>query len=193
MDIGIYNTYRDQFCKLIKLNNPEILEIGCGPGNITKYLLSKRADFNITSIDVAPNMIELAKKNNPTVQFKLMDCRNINSITKKYDALLCGFCIPYLSKQDCSKLIIDTFNLLNDNGIFYFSMIEGNYNDSGYTTGSTGDQMYIYFYNVLFFKKKLIENNFKLIELHKVDYPINKTENETHLIFIAKKMNSKKA
>ena len=42
--------------------NSKIWEIGCGPGNITKYILSKLPDLNIFGIDIAPNRIELAKK-----------------------------------------------------------------------------------------------------------------------------------
>src|SRR5690606_4608879 len=98
-----------------------------GPGNITRYLLAKRPDFTIDAIDIAPNMIELAKQNNPTANFEVMDCRGIAGISKKYDGIICGFCMPYLSKSDCGQLIADSANLLKDNGILYFSTIEGNY------------------------------------------------------------------
>jgi tRNA G46 methylase TrmB len=45
MQLDIYNETYDFFCNSISKNAPAILEIGCGPGNITKYLLSKRPDF----------------------------------------------------------------------------------------------------------------------------------------------------
>ena len=41
MDLDLYNDTYDQFCELLLKKNASILEIGCGPGNITKYLLSK--------------------------------------------------------------------------------------------------------------------------------------------------------
>ena len=63
MGLNLYNDTYDFICNLITKDNAKILEIGCGPGNITKYLLSKRPDFDIFGIDIAPNMIELAKKN----------------------------------------------------------------------------------------------------------------------------------
>ena len=66
MNVDLYNDTYDRFCELVEKPNPAIFEIGCGPGNITKYLLAKRPDFQIDAIDVAPNMIELAKANNPT-------------------------------------------------------------------------------------------------------------------------------
>src|SRR5437016_8972835 len=87
MYLDIYNETYDVFCNSISKDNPNILEIGCGPGNITKYLLSKREDFHIDGIDIAPNMIELAKKNNPTANFSVMDSRRINELDKFYDEI----------------------------------------------------------------------------------------------------------
>ena len=86
---------QDLICNAVIKNKATILEIGCGPGNITKYLLSKRPDFNIFGIDIAPNMIELSKINNPKANFAVMDSRNISTIETKYDAMVCGFCLLY--------------------------------------------------------------------------------------------------
>ena len=55
--------------------NSKLFEIGCGPGNITKYLIYKNPNYKILATDAAPNMIALAKKNNPTV---IKDKNNIN-------------------------------------------------------------------------------------------------------------------
>ena len=57
-----YDTYK-KFCDLVEIENAAILEIGCGPGNITKQMLSIRPDLEILGIDYAPKMIELASKN----------------------------------------------------------------------------------------------------------------------------------
>lgn len=85
MDLDLYDETYDYICKAIAKEKAKILEIGCGPGNITKYFLSKRPDFNVFGIDIAPNMIELAKKNNPTAKFSIMDSRKIDEIQEKYD------------------------------------------------------------------------------------------------------------
>ena len=69
MGIDLYNDTYDKFCALIDKKNPEILEVAWGPGNVTKYLYSKRIDFKILGIDLAPSMIELAKINIPKADF----------------------------------------------------------------------------------------------------------------------------
>ena len=58
MDLDLYNESYDSFCELIPKQQASILEIGCGPGNITQYILTKRPDFIIEGIDVAPNMVK---------------------------------------------------------------------------------------------------------------------------------------
>jgi trans-aconitate methyltransferase len=70
---------------LIQKDNAEILEVACGPGNVTKYLLSQRPSFRTKGIDLAPKMVELARINNPTAEFFVMDIRDISSISKQYD------------------------------------------------------------------------------------------------------------
>jgi len=187
MDLDLYNDTYDKFCELLNQNST-VFEIGCGPGNITKYLLSKRPDLKIDGIDVAPNMIALAKENNPTAQFEVMDCRKINSISKKYDAVICGFCMPYLSENDCEKLIQDSANLLNNKGLFYFSTIEGDYQQSGYEASSNGqDKMYVYYYSEDFLQQAVKKNNLSCLEVKRKSYSKADGTVNTHLIFIAQK------
>lgn len=183
MDVDLYNDTYTIFCNLITTPKPTIFEIGCGPGNITKHLLLQKPNFKIKGIDIAPNMVKLAKANNPTAQFKTMDCRKINTITTKFDAIMCGFCMPYLSKTDCAKLIKNCAFLLNTNGLFYFSTIKGNYKQSGFKVGSTGDKCYVYYHQQNFFKEVLKQNNFKVKALIKKTYQTT----ETHLVYIVQK------
>lgn len=188
MDLDLYNDTYDLFCEQIISKKPKILEIACGPGNITKYLLSKRSDFKVKGIDIAPNMIQLAKANNPTANFEVMDCRMIDRIQTRFDAIICGFCMPYLSKSDCQKLISDCANLLNQNGIFYFSTIEGDEQQSGFEVGSTGDKCYVYYHQTDDLLNCLTRNQFELTQLIRKNYGIKNGEPQIHLIFLAKKL-----
>lgn len=187
MNLDLYDSTYDIFCSLIKKPNAKIFEIGCGPGNITKYLLSKRPDFQLEAIDMAPAMIRLAKENNPAAEFKIMDCREIDKLNSRYDAIMCGFCMPYLSKEDCMKLIKDCASLLNEGGILYFSTIEDDYNKSDFETSSDGQfKMYVYYHQEDYLQKGLKENNFDVTDLKRIQYPKG-NETSTHMIFIAKK------
>lgn len=109
MNLHLYNYSYDYICNLLNKQKAKLLEIGCGPGNISKYLLSKRPDFDILGIDIAPNMIKLAKVNNPTATFKVMDSRQIIDLDTKYDGIICGFCLPYMSPTEANELISNCY------------------------------------------------------------------------------------
>lgn len=188
MDLDIYNATYDRFCDRVAKQHPAIFEIGCGPGNITRYLLTKRPDFKIEAIDLAPNMIKLAQINNPAADFKVMDCREIDTITSRYDGIMCGFCMPYLSKEECMKMIRDSAALLNSNGIIYCSVVEDAYEKSGLVTSSNGEhQVYIYCHEAVYLKQAFDENGFEQVDEFRISYPRPGKPDEIHLIFIARK------
>ena len=187
MDLDLYNETYDIICNSISSDKTKILEIGCGPGNITKYLLTKRPDFDIHGIDIAPNMIELAQRNNPTASFVVMDIRDISQIKVKYDSIVCGFCLPYLSQTDISKLISDCYNLLNDEGLIYISFVEGDPSESDFQVGSSGDRTYFYYHKLDTIKKHLTENQFKEQKIYNVEYKKSEKEKDIYTILIARK------
>jgi 2-polyprenyl-3-methyl-5-hydroxy-6-metoxy-1,4-benzoquinol methylase len=192
MDLDLYDDTYNFICNTIIKDKAKLLEIGCGPGNITKYLLSNRPDFDILGIDVASNMIELAKNNNPTARFDIMDGRQISTLKTKYDGIVCGFCLPYLSQNDCERLIFDCYNLLNEDGLIYLSFVEGDPNKSSFQVGSSGDKIYFYFHTLDHLKQQLTNNHFNELKIFKVEYKKTETEKDVHTILTAKKKQSNK-
>ncbi len=189
MDFDLYHDTFDFLCNAIEINNAKILEIGCGPGNITKYLASKRPDFKIQGIDIAPKMIALAKKNLPSAEFKIMDCKNILSLNSKFNAIICGFTLPYLNKEEVLKLIQDISKLINDNGILYISTMEDDYEKSKYISSSIDKDsgLFTYYHQEYFLTNELEKNGFNIIKTQHKDYPEPKDDSKD-LIIIAKKL-----
>ncbi len=188
MDMELYNSSFDLFCESVEKKNATVLDIACGPGNITRYILKKRPHFKILGIDLAPKMIALAKINNPEADFQLMDCRDINSIDKKYDAILCAFCLPYISKEEAIQLIRDAAGLLHTNGIFYLSTMEDDYSKSGFKRPGSGgtDQLFMYYHEAGYLSDALQENGFEIIRLSRQDYPESDGTITTDLIILSK-------
>jgi len=146
MDVSLYSTSFNFFCDSITTNNANILELACGPGNVSKYLLNKRPDFKLLGTDLSFNMIQLAKKNNPTAEFQLLDAREIRTIQNKYDGIMCGFCLPYLTMNETQKLIHEAWKLLHSKGLLYLSTMEDEYSNSGIRKGSQGDEIFMHYY-----------------------------------------------
>jgi predicted TPR repeat methyltransferase len=186
MDLDLYNDTYDLFCELLPQPEPSVFEIGCGPGNITRYLLKQRPGIRIEAMDLSPNMIERARANNPAATFSVMDCRDIGKLQKQFDGIMCGFCMPYLSREDCSRLFQDCAGLLSNDGIAYFSMIEGDYDQSRYETGSTGDSLFVYYHEEKQVSEALKQNGLQIVKRIRKPYSTGNTDS-VHLILIVRK------
>lgn len=184
MNLDLYNETYDYICRSIEKSNPKLLDVGCGPGNITKYLLSKRPDFDILGIDIAPNMIDLARKNNPSAEFAIMDSRDIDSLDAKFDGIIAGFCLPYLTPNEALTLISNSNKLLNRNGIIYLSFVEGDSSKSGYKSGNAG-RVYFHFHDLNNLKDTLLNEGFGDLKLYKVDFKNSEDTFDIHTILIA--------
>jgi len=184
--LKIYNEAYDKFLEKLPNSDSKVLDLGCGPGMTTKYLKEKNDQLEIEGTDVSPQMIKLAKKNNPEVKFKVMDCRDLDLVQKKYDGIICGFCIPYLSKMETEKLMRDVQSLLCPDGIFYISFIENDYSKSAYQIGSTGDKAYVYYYKREYLKLNLEKIGLKITDEIEVNYP-KKNEIQKHIILMSRK------
>ena len=120
MDLGLYRDTFDAFLELVPVN-AKILELGCGPGNVVKYLRSKRSDLDIFGIDLAPEMIKEARRQNPDSKFEVMDIRDAGEISQQFDAVIAAFCLPYISYGDAPALFANCRKLVADNGVLYVS------------------------------------------------------------------------
>lgn len=188
MNLDLYNDTYDFFCKSLTKRNAKILDVGCGPGNITKYILDQRADFDVLGIDIAPNMVQLAMANNPTANFRVMDVKQIHQLKFNYDGIVAGFCIPYLSAEETFHLISSAYDLLHKNGVLYLSFVEGNAIQSGFKSNSEGDQVYFHYHQLATLKAEMLRLGFKEPQIFEVDFPRSASEKEIHTIMIAEKL-----
>ena len=65
-----------------------ILDVGCGYGELTKYL-PKNINYNYTGIDIVKSMIDYANKKNANKNMRFY-LRDITKINKKYDFIICN-------------------------------------------------------------------------------------------------------
>lgn len=188
MPLTLYNATYDAFIDAISSKErPMVLEIGCGPGNCTKYLLDKHPNLKITAIDSSENMLALARKYNPTVTFFRQDGREIAHFTSKYDGVFCGFFIPYISSEELSKFLNDTYALLQPNGILYLSFVAGDPKDSGYISNANGDQMYFYYHDKNAVLYLLEHQGFQLLLDQQLTYTDTTNQSQLHDILLLSK------
>jgi len=187
MPLDIYDSSYEVFCNFVQKASPRLLDIGCGPGNISKYLTDYFPISKIEGVDTSANMIACAKKNVPNGHFIEMNACDISKLTGLYDGIVSGFCLPYLAKAETGKFLMDCAEKLSANGILYLSYVEGKYSDSHYQTGSTGHRLFFHYYETTYLIAELAKSGFKLLEKLTVGYNNATGKNENHTILILKK------
>ena len=164
-DVKKYATSLDLFIAKLASSTSSVLDVGCGPGNISSYLLNKKPNLNITGIDLAPQMIALAQQHIPQGQFKVMDGRNVAQIEQQFDAVVCSFCLPYLSMEETAELFEAFSEVIKNHGVLYLSWIEGSYDDSGYIANPSEEkeQLFTYYHEWATINKSLQNNGFRIV------------------------------
>ena len=106
---------------------------------------------------------------------------------QEFNAIVCGFCIPYLSVEECHDLFYNSTNLLSKSGLLFLSFVEGNYQDSRYISGGTGDRTFFYYYKKDDLKEALEKQNFIVKTIIETDYEKANGLIEKHISIIANK------
>lgn len=104
-----------------KRDSIKVMDLGCGTGTITKSLKDKFKNANVTCLDLAQNMIKMAK-------LKLNRYYNINYITgdfyhfnfpEKYDVILSSLALHHLvTDEDKKQFYTRIYEALNPGGVF---------------------------------------------------------------------------
>ena len=132
------------FSKLIKEHSrievKTLLHLGCGGGH-NDYTFKKY--FKVTSLDISEDMLGLAKKLNPEVNYKYGDMRTIR-LEEKFDAVTILDSINYIKTvEDLQRTFITTYEHLKPGGVFltFVEQITGQFkqNNTMYSTHSKGD------------------------------------------------------
>lgn len=188
-NVSGYFEHFSHFCNMIKADKPGILELACGPGNVTRVLKNNFPESRILAVDLAPKMIEIAQKALRDVDFRVMDVRQISEISEKFDAVMCSFCLPFLSKEDAAKLITDCSILLNKDGVVYVSTMEGDETRAGFETTSFSGEAEIYFnyHRQADLDLAFMQSGFEIRQIKFQDYIEPDGSVTTDMIFIAVK------
>jgi tRNA (cmo5U34)-methyltransferase len=99
----------------------KVMDLGCGTGTVTKLLKDKFEDANVTCLDLAENMIEMAK-------IKLNGYKDIDYITgdfyhfnfpEKYDVIVSSLALHHLvTDEDKKEFNAKIYKALNLSGLF---------------------------------------------------------------------------
>lgn len=172
---GAYKPYLETYAAFYQYFEPEqtaLLDIACGPANISVYFSNQRPELKITGTDLSENMLRLAQENLPQGDFKALDTRQIAVLDQTFDIVVCGFGLPYLSHREASQLIVDIRQLLNPGGLLYLSTMEGEDFCTEQKVTPAGGRYEIHYHSFDFLKGTLESQGFQLLKTIRQDFTL---------------------
>lgn len=145
-DGWFYNELLEMPATLELLGNvkgKKILDFGCGTGIYAKLLTKKGA--RVKGFDISPEMIKIAKEENPNLDLKVGSGYDV-PFKEKFDIVLASLVVHYF--KDWDKMLREVKRVLKKGGIFVFSTNNPVYdsreriNVDGKEVGVFGDYYY---------------------------------------------------
>ena len=185
-DVSHYEFFLKQFVSLLD-HGSKIVDIACGPGNITGFLLKCRNDLQIECVDISPAMIEMVKERFPVIDCHICDIKNYALKKSHYEGVICSFGLPFLSREEIIGFLANIFDGLKKSGIVYLSTMKGN-SEGFETTSFSGDlDVYFIYHDKDFLDAAIEAAGFRIIEYHEQLFPQQSGEDLVDMIYILKK------
>src|SRR3989344_6253640 len=155
----------DKFKNL--LPNGKVIDIGCGEGRDAKFFINN--NYSYVGIDLSPEMLELARKLNPTADLFEMSMYNLNFTENIFDGFWAAASYLHIPKQRADEALQELKKVVKIGGIGFFTMKEGK--GEKMMTGPTDEERFFSLYSEKEFADVLIKNGFEIIEQARIQRP----------------------
>lgn len=92
-----------------------LLDMGCGGGHNDHFL---KDHFSVVGVDTSPEMLSLARRLNPTIEYQIGDMRSLQ-LAQTFDAVMVADSIGYmLDETNLLATFSTAFRHLNPGGVF---------------------------------------------------------------------------
>ncbi|MGL5435480.1 MAG: class I SAM-dependent methyltransferase [Lachnospiraceae bacterium] len=97
-----------------------VLDVACGTGTLLSAM-AKEKDINGYGIDLSDQMIKVAAKDNPSMEFYTSDCEHLPFEDCAFDMIT--VCTGYHHFPDVSAFANESYRVLKDSGSIYIAEI----------------------------------------------------------------------
>lgn len=104
--------------ELPDLEGLDVVSIGCGSGVDARWLADNGAN-KVTGVDISSGLIDIAVKNNPDLEFHVMDMEKLSFDDASFDLAYSSLAIHYV--DDWTVALKEARRVLRPNGQYVFS------------------------------------------------------------------------
>ncbi len=186
-DLDLYDKYLERFERRIGTRGASVLDVACGPGNVSAYLAKVRPDLNLVGIDLAEGMVQQARRRVPSAEFHIEDCRRINDLGRVFDASAFAFGLSYLTDDDVDRFFLSLNATLSDSAVLYLATITGEPKWSGIESSSDGHRVYLQYRSCDDVANMVERAGYRIDFSDVIDSPANASKRTQDLILIAQR------
>lgn len=163
-----------------------VLDIGCGGGIKTKYIHDK--GYLVSGIDFSENMIAIAQKNLPWLDFEVVDIYEIDKYNKTFDGIFAQAVLLHIEKKRILEVLEKLKLKLNPGGLLYVA-VKG-MKDSGVEEHVVEENDYGYPYQRFFsyYNLQELEEYFQKLDMKIVWKDIKRSGKTDWVQIVAKKV-----
>jgi SAM-dependent methyltransferase len=115
-------TFLDRFAKSIPAG--EVLDLGCGPGHVGKYL--RERGLRGRGLDISPEMVRLARELNPAIEFRQGDMRELPFSDGFFAGVVAFYSIIHLAPAELEPVFGELWRVLRPGGLLALAFHTGN-------------------------------------------------------------------
>jgi SAM-dependent methyltransferase len=93
----------------------QVLDIGCGPGHVGRFLSERGLD--VTGVDLSPAMVEVARRMNPGMRFEVADMRSLPERNGSCSGIVAFYSVIHIARVDVAAVLREMHRVLEPGGI----------------------------------------------------------------------------
>jgi 2-polyprenyl-3-methyl-5-hydroxy-6-metoxy-1,4-benzoquinol methylase len=144
LGLDLYDGHYHRFAARLP-QQASVLDVACGPGNVSAFLARERPDLRLQGIDLAPAMVALAQTHVPSARFQVHDCRRLAELGQRFDGIAYAFGLNYIDDAAAQALFAALPAALSGAGVLFLSTMLGDPAQSGVLASAQGDRIHLHF------------------------------------------------
>ncbi len=175
--------YIDKFLSKLP-NKAKILDVGCGPGQFTKYVLEK--GFLVEGVDYSKSMVKIAREKVPGGVFQHMDMRKMDYKNSSFDGLLVAYSLIHIPSSELSKTLKEFRRIMKPKSYMLVIVQKGEPDRIVDEPLKRGERMFINFFTRKGLVKLISKSGFKVVYSKVVDTKDPESLSDRVIYIIAK-------
>jgi SAM-dependent methyltransferase len=186
LGLDLYDAHYRRFAARLPQHGM-VLDLACGPGNVSAFLARERPDLQLLGIDLAPAMVALAQAHVPSARFHVHDCRRLAELGQRFDGIAYAFGLNYIGDAAAQALFAALPATLADGGVLFLSSMLGDPAQSGVLASAQGNRIHLHYRRRETIEGWVRDAGLRLIHAEAIASPANAAKQTTDLVLIAER------